>query len=183
MAYKMEQSKPFCKAGKRHFIHLKKKKKNESSLSCIITVLFQQESKNMDLIALRVCRKCFRITENIGAWFRIEDLFMVCFFFFETNDSAVAHLNDWLNSFFLLSLSFLATSSTKLEDLSYLDEQRNAPLRTSIRMPWHNTGGRPPYDKGTLVPSLQRLSQIHLIKSATPEKQTPGKSLPRTYRH
>ncbi|KAM9306007.1 protein TANC1 [Gastrophryne carolinensis] len=37
--------------------------------------------------------------------------------------------------------SVAATSSTKLEDLSYLDVQRNAPLRTSIRMPWHNTAG------------------------------------------
>lgn len=35
----------------------------------------------------------------------------------------------------------LATSSTKLEDLSYLDGQRNAPLRTSIRLPWHSTAG------------------------------------------
>ncbi|ELK28143.1 Protein TANC1 [Myotis davidii] len=34
-----------------------------------------------------------------------------------------------------------ATSSTKLEDLSYLDGQRNAPLRTSIRLPWHSTAG------------------------------------------
>uniref|UniRef100_A0A3B3VJG9 Tetratricopeptide repeat, ankyrin repeat and coiled-coil containing 1 n=1 Tax=Poecilia latipinna TaxID=48699 RepID=A0A3B3VJG9_9TELE len=42
--------------------------------------------------------------------------------------------------------SVAATSSTKLEDLSYLDEQRNTPLRTSIRLPWHNTGGRPPHD-------------------------------------
>uniref|UniRef100_A0A673CPV7 Tetratricopeptide repeat, ankyrin repeat and coiled-coil containing 1b n=1 Tax=Sphaeramia orbicularis TaxID=375764 RepID=A0A673CPV7_9TELE len=37
--------------------------------------------------------------------------------------------------------SVAATSSTKLEDLSFLDEQRNTPLRTSIRLPWHNTGG------------------------------------------
>ncbi|KAM5152648.1 protein TANC1 isoform 2-T2 [Mantella aurantiaca] len=37
--------------------------------------------------------------------------------------------------------SVAATSCTKLEDLSYLDVQRNAPLRTSIRMPWHNTAG------------------------------------------
>nr|XP_014345120.1 PREDICTED: protein TANC1 [Latimeria chalumnae] len=37
--------------------------------------------------------------------------------------------------------SVAATSSTKLEDLSYLDEQRNTPLRTSIRLPWHNTAG------------------------------------------
>uniref|UniRef100_A0A3P9LKR5 Tetratricopeptide repeat, ankyrin repeat and coiled-coil containing 1b n=1 Tax=Oryzias latipes TaxID=8090 RepID=A0A3P9LKR5_ORYLA len=40
----------------------------------------------------------------------------------------------------------IATSSTKLEDLGFLDEQRNTPLRTSIRLPWHNTGGRPPHD-------------------------------------
>ncbi|XP_012826465.1 protein TANC1 isoform X3 [Xenopus tropicalis] len=37
--------------------------------------------------------------------------------------------------------SVAATSSTKLEDLGYLDVQRNAPLRTSIRMPWNNTAG------------------------------------------
>ncbi|XP_033612181.1 protein TANC1 isoform X3 [Fukomys damarensis] len=37
--------------------------------------------------------------------------------------------------------SVAATSSTKLEDLSYLDGQRNVPLRTSIRLPWHNTAG------------------------------------------
>lgn len=63
--------------------------------------------------------------------------------------------SEWLSPLFrLLSLPLLATSSTKLEDLSYLDEQRNTPLRTSIRMPWHNTGGRPPYDKGTRIPPL-----------------------------
>ncbi|XP_042321071.1 protein TANC1 isoform X2 [Sceloporus undulatus] len=37
--------------------------------------------------------------------------------------------------------SVAATSTTKLEDLSYLDGQRNTPLRTSIRLPWHNTAG------------------------------------------
>ncbi|XP_044158818.1 protein TANC1 isoform X4 [Bufo gargarizans] len=37
--------------------------------------------------------------------------------------------------------SVAATSCTKLEDLGYLDAQRNAPLRTSIRMPWHNAAG------------------------------------------
>ncbi|KFU92192.1 Protein TANC1 [Chaetura pelagica] len=37
--------------------------------------------------------------------------------------------------------SVAATSSTKLEDLSYLDGHRNAPLRTSIRLPWHGTAG------------------------------------------
>ncbi|KAJ8012824.1 hypothetical protein DPEC_G00046890 [Dallia pectoralis] len=46
-----------------------------------------------------------------------------------------------------------STSSTKLEDLNYLDEQRNTPLRTSIRLPWHNTGGRAPQDsKGRSAP-------------------------------
>uniref|UniRef100_A0A8C2JYN4 Tetratricopeptide repeat, ankyrin repeat and coiled-coil containing 1b n=1 Tax=Cyprinus carpio TaxID=7962 RepID=A0A8C2JYN4_CYPCA len=46
----------------------------------------------------------------------------------------------------------IATSSTKLEDLSYLDEQRNTPLRTSIRLPWHHTGGRAPHDKARFAP-------------------------------
>lgn len=41
----------------------------------------------------------------------------------------------------LQSFNTIATSSTKLEDLSYLDGQRNTPLRTSIRLPWHNTAG------------------------------------------
>ncbi|XP_007940042.1 protein TANC1 [Orycteropus afer afer] len=49
--------------------------------------------------------------------------------------------------------SVAATSSTKLEDLSYLDGQRNAPLRTSIRLPWHNTaGGRAQEVKGRFTP-------------------------------
>ncbi|NXA41679.1 TANC1 protein, partial [Eudromia elegans] len=50
--------------------------------------------------------------------------------------------------------SVAATSSTKLEDLSYLDGQRNTPLRTSIRLPWHNTaGGRGQQEiKGHFVP-------------------------------
>uniref|UniRef100_A0A8D2JBZ0 Tetratricopeptide repeat, ankyrin repeat and coiled-coil containing 1 n=1 Tax=Varanus komodoensis TaxID=61221 RepID=A0A8D2JBZ0_VARKO len=42
--------------------------------------------------------------------------------------------------------SVAATSSTKLEDLTYLDGQRNTPLRTSIRLPWHNTAGGRPQD-------------------------------------
>lgn len=71
------------------------------------------------------------------------------------NDWHCCCSSEWLSPLFrLLSLPLLATSSTKLEDLSYLDEQRNTPLRTSIRMPWHNTGGRPPYDKGTRIPPL-----------------------------
>ncbi|XP_045874094.1 protein TANC1 isoform X5 [Meles meles] len=47
----------------------------------------------------------------------------------------------------------IATSSTKLEDLSYLDGQRNAPLRTSIRLPWHSTaGGRAQEVKARFAP-------------------------------
>ncbi|XP_062853773.1 protein TANC1 [Trichomycterus rosablanca] len=40
--------------------------------------------------------------------------------------------------------SVAATSSTKLEELTYLDEQRNAPMRSSLRGPWHgaHTSGR-----------------------------------------
>uniref|UniRef100_A0A8C9T2F5 Tetratricopeptide repeat, ankyrin repeat and coiled-coil containing 1 n=1 Tax=Scleropages formosus TaxID=113540 RepID=A0A8C9T2F5_SCLFO len=46
-----------------------------------------------------------------------------------------------------------ATSSTKLEDLSFLDDQRNKPLRTSIRLPWHGAGGRLQQDsRGRLAP-------------------------------
>uniref|UniRef100_A0AAY5EWK7 Tetratricopeptide repeat, ankyrin repeat and coiled-coil containing 1a n=1 Tax=Electrophorus electricus TaxID=8005 RepID=A0AAY5EWK7_ELEEL len=39
----------------------------------------------------------------------------------------------------------IATSTTKLEELKYLDEQRNAPLRSSLRGPWpgaHTSGPR-----------------------------------------
>ncbi|XP_030649404.1 LOW QUALITY PROTEIN: protein TANC2 [Chanos chanos] len=36
--------------------------------------------------------------------------------------------------------SVAATSSAHLEDLAYLDEQRHAPLRTSLRMPRQNSG-------------------------------------------
>uniref|UniRef100_A0A8C2AH95 Tetratricopeptide repeat, ankyrin repeat and coiled-coil containing 2 n=1 Tax=Cyprinus carpio TaxID=7962 RepID=A0A8C2AH95_CYPCA len=38
--------------------------------------------------------------------------------------------------------SVAATSSAHLEDLAYLDEQRHAPLRTSLRMSRQNTGRR-----------------------------------------
>ncbi|XP_054642191.1 protein TANC1 isoform X3 [Dunckerocampus dactyliophorus] len=72
------------------------------------------------------------------------------------------HTSDGLNQYSQQTSSLMmmprpnsvaATSSTKLEDLSYLDEQRNTPLRTSIRLPWHNTGGRPPQDsKGRFSP-------------------------------
>ncbi|TRY82474.1 hypothetical protein DNTS_029958, partial [Danionella cerebrum] len=48
----------------------------------------------------------------------------------------------------------LATSSTKLEELRYLDEARNAPQRSSMRLPWHgaHTGGRSQESKARLTP-------------------------------
>ncbi|XP_077055477.1 protein TANC1 isoform X3 [Siphateles boraxobius] len=50
--------------------------------------------------------------------------------------------------------SVAATSSTKLEELRYLDEQRNAPQRSSMRLPWHgaHTGGRSQENKVRLTP-------------------------------
>ncbi|NWW82001.1 TANC1 protein, partial [Climacteris rufus] len=48
--------------------------------------------------------------------------------------------------------SVAATSSTKLEDLSYLDGQRNAPLRTSIRLPWHSTAGGRVQQEARFIP-------------------------------
>uniref|UniRef100_A0A8C1RLF1 Tetratricopeptide repeat, ankyrin repeat and coiled-coil containing 1a n=1 Tax=Cyprinus carpio TaxID=7962 RepID=A0A8C1RLF1_CYPCA len=46
------------------------------------------------------------------------------------------------------------TSSTKLEELRYLDEQRNAPQRSSMRLQWHgaHTGGRSQETKARLTP-------------------------------
>uniref|UniRef100_A0A671NL28 Protein TANC1-like n=1 Tax=Sinocyclocheilus anshuiensis TaxID=1608454 RepID=A0A671NL28_9TELE len=50
--------------------------------------------------------------------------------------------------------SVAATSSTKLEELRYLDEQRNAPQHSSMRLQWHgaHTGGRSQETKGRLTP-------------------------------
>ncbi|KAL1273174.1 hypothetical protein QQF64_029036, partial [Cirrhinus molitorella] len=50
--------------------------------------------------------------------------------------------------------SVAATSSTKLEELRYLDEQRNAPQRSSMRLQWHgaHTGGRSQETKARLTP-------------------------------
>ncbi|XP_045154057.1 protein TANC1 [Echinops telfairi] len=91
--------------------------------------------------------------------------------------------------------SVAATSSTKLEDLSYLDGQRNAPLRTSMRLPWHSTaGGRPQEAKGwslfptaadsphdlPFTPLLSPASGTHPAKTpsgsgaGSPETQRPG---------
>uniref|UniRef100_A0A8B9KJ08 Tetratricopeptide repeat, ankyrin repeat and coiled-coil containing 1a n=1 Tax=Astyanax mexicanus TaxID=7994 RepID=A0A8B9KJ08_ASTMX len=48
----------------------------------------------------------------------------------------------------------IATSSTKLEELKYLDEQRNAPMRSSMRGPWHgaHTSGRNQENKARFTP-------------------------------
>ncbi|XP_048056604.1 protein TANC1 isoform X5 [Megalobrama amblycephala] len=50
--------------------------------------------------------------------------------------------------------SVAATGSTKLEELRYLDEQRNVPQRSSMRLPWHgaHTGGRSQENKARLTP-------------------------------
>ncbi|XP_072435510.1 protein TANC1-like isoform X1 [Chiloscyllium punctatum] len=57
------------------------------------------------------------------------------------SDGPTAYVHQSVPSFLMpRPNSVAATSSTKLEDLNYLDE-RNAPLRTSFRMPWHNTAG------------------------------------------
>uniref|UniRef100_A0A671NDP7 Protein TANC1-like n=1 Tax=Sinocyclocheilus anshuiensis TaxID=1608454 RepID=A0A671NDP7_9TELE len=57
-----------------------------------------------------------------------------------------------LNTNFLSIISEL--SSTKLEELRYLDEQRNAPQHSSMRLQWHgaHTGGRSQETKGRLTP-------------------------------
>ncbi|XP_075036921.1 protein TANC1 isoform X2 [Mixophyes fleayi] len=58
-----------------------------------------------------------------------------------TGEGPVSYLQSSSSLVMQRPNSVAATSSTKLEDLNYLDVQRNAPLRTSIRMPWHNTAG------------------------------------------
>lgn len=58
-----------------------------------------------------------------------------------TGEGPVSYMQNCSSLVMQRPNSVAATSSTKLEDLSYLDVQRNAPLRTSIRMPWHNTAG------------------------------------------
>ncbi|KAG7464095.1 hypothetical protein MATL_G00183680 [Megalops atlanticus] len=49
--------------------------------------------------------------------------------------------------------SVAATSSSRLEDLSFLDEQRSSPQRTSCRLPGRDTGGRTPREsRGWFTP-------------------------------
>uniref|UniRef100_A0A672KMM6 Tetratricopeptide repeat, ankyrin repeat and coiled-coil containing 1b n=1 Tax=Sinocyclocheilus grahami TaxID=75366 RepID=A0A672KMM6_SINGR len=71
------------------------------------------------------------------------------------NLSTVCEPNTTLNDSFSHSVSLpAATSSTKLEELRYLDEQRNTPQRSSMRLQWHgaHTGGRSQETKGRLTP-------------------------------
>ncbi|KAM4669258.1 protein TANC1 isoform 6-T9 [Amazona ochrocephala] len=68
--------------------------------------------------------------------------------------------------------SVAATSSTKLEDLSYLDGQRNTPLRTSIRLPWHNTAGGRVQQESKGGDSCQEIPLSQLSTSAPPANGT-----------
>ncbi|XP_061219800.1 protein TANC1 isoform X6 [Neopsephotus bourkii] len=68
--------------------------------------------------------------------------------------------------------SVAATSSTKLEDLSYLDGQRNTPLRTSIRLPWHNTAGGRVQQESKGGDSCQDIPLSQLSPSAPPANGT-----------
>lgn len=103
------------------------------------------------------CTHCLKQITNVRAhWFASSPLIFsqrlqMCHktLLFSCSSQSLWHTHSKCTkvsaSLALFSLS-TATSSTKLEDLSFLDEQRNTPLRTSIRLPWHNTGGRPPQD-------------------------------------
>lgn len=54
----------------------------------------------------------------------------------------------------------VATSSARLEDLAYLDEQqRHIPSRTSLRMPRQNSGSRGQQEhRGTHTPQKNKSS-------------------------
>ncbi|ROL41770.1 Protein TANC1 [Anabarilius grahami] len=64
--------------------------------------------------------------------------------------------------------SVAATGSTKLEELRYLDEQRNAPQRSSMRLPWHgaHTGGRSQENKATGSTKLEELRYLDEQRNA-----------------
>lgn len=73
--------------------------------------------------------------------------------------------------FFCLFVFFLATSSTQLEDLSFLNNQRAAGHRGSVRK--HNTAGRPSDDvKGILRLNVEgRPMCKHSFSAETPDKR------------
>lgn len=74
-------------------------------------------------------------------------------------------------SFPTLSVFFLATSSTQLEDLNFLNNQRAAGHRGSVRK--HNTAGRPSDDiKGILRLNVEGRSMCkHSFRAETPDKR------------
>lgn len=73
--------------------------------------------------------------------------------------------------FFVCLFVFLATSSTQLEDLSFLNNQRAAGHRGSVRK--HNTAGRPSDDvKGILKLHVEgRSMYTHSFSAETPDKR------------
>ncbi|XP_076866252.1 LOW QUALITY PROTEIN: protein TANC2 [Brachyhypopomus gauderio] len=77
--------------------------------------------------------------------------------------------------------SVAATSSAHLEDLAYLDEQRQAPLRTSLRMPRQNSGAaRPGQDLRVRFapyrpPDIALKPLLFEVPSVTPESVFVGR--------
>uniref|UniRef100_A0A673GYR0 Protein TANC2-like n=1 Tax=Sinocyclocheilus rhinocerous TaxID=307959 RepID=A0A673GYR0_9TELE len=57
-----------------------------------------------------------------------------------TRDCAYGSITSPTSTLESRDSGIIATSSAHLEDLAYLDEQRQAPLRTSLRMPRQNSG-------------------------------------------
>ncbi|XP_026877622.2 protein TANC2 isoform X1 [Electrophorus electricus] len=77
--------------------------------------------------------------------------------------------------------SVAATSSAHLEDLAFLDEQRQAPLRTSLRMPRQNSGAaRPGQDLRVRFtpyrpPDIALKPLLFEVPSVTPESVFVGR--------
>ncbi|XP_062872108.1 protein TANC2 [Trichomycterus rosablanca] len=77
--------------------------------------------------------------------------------------------------------SVAATSSAHLEDLAYLDEQRQAPLRTSLRMPRQNSGaGRSSHDLRVRfapyrAPDITLKPLLFEVPSVTPDSVFTGR--------
>lgn len=81
------------------------------------------------------------------------------------------HVSVQFPACFLL-LFFLATSSTQLEDLSFVNNQRAAGHRGSVRK--HNTAGRPSDDvKGIVRLNVEGRSMCkHSFSAETPDKRS-----------
>ncbi|XP_058624227.1 protein TANC2-like [Onychostoma macrolepis] len=82
--------------------------------------------------------------------------------------------------------SVAATSSAHLEDLAYLDEQRQAPLRTSLRLPRQNSSSsrsgqadmRDRCIDFLLALALAHLSELSVLSKAHSQGSTHPKSCP-----